>query len=654
MTSPVRYDLDEEYRNALNRDASKESRLFSISHLNFMYPLDELVLDDEEDVEIRIAALECLELGGYTLYELDIDDLPKELALAVIGKYYFLESLRDIALNHPDEDYRLAALENKSLNDEETLKHIILNESSSRLRVAAARHPSLNDSEFLESIALNDNDAYLRQAAVSNYSTRNPEVLEKIIKEDDEDFVRISALENLVFKYNLFYPYSNRKFNFKRKFDRIAWDLINFNEDIIFNELNTDDEIRDLLVFDLLESIFTNSVNEHYDELRDNLIEYYERILSCLEKHNPFVDLDNDSKLDENGEFKKEVYDNLNLQYGDMRQLAIIKSHYDYGYDRLNGFLEDLRSLDFNSYLNESNEEKTPSLGPIEESFFIDLAYDDSNCEIVKLAIEALRDNDVLMDFIRNGKTKDIKRTAIKRSTDLPSLVDMAVNRIDTDIYEANLYDDDWVCDCICDDLDHYSMIFHTYDFYVHDLKWFERLFDNRLQSIYYDAIAEHYYRDSLSYCLFKRIKNYLDLAYILRNTRSYMLRDLIVYKIENPIVLAYIALNAIDERVRYAAYGRIGAKAILKYVYLKSEDFRIRLLYLSNGDDNDILRDAFLNEENDVLRKSILDNDHFKISPEIIGHCIEEESSIASYAENKFAKQFLDYRLLNRKFNKQ
>ena len=315
--------------------------------------------------------------------------------------------------------------------------------------------------------------------------------------------------------------------------------------------------------------------------------------------------------------------------------------------------MEDLRALDFDSYQNELNEEKTPSSGPIEESFFIDLAYEDSKCEIVKLAIEAIRDNDVLMDFIRNGKTKDIRRTAIKRSTDLPSLVDMAVNRADKDVYEANLYDDDWVCDCISNDLDHYSMIFNSYDFYVHDLKRYERLFDNRLESIYYDAIAERYYRDSLSYCIFKRISNYLDLIYILMNTRSYILRDLIVYKIENPVLLAYIALNAIDERVRYTAYGRIESKAILKYVYLNSEDFRIRLLYLSKGDDNDILREAFFNEDNDVLRKSILDNDHFKISPDVIERCIEEESSIASYAENKFSKQFVDYRLLNKKFNK-
>ena len=124
--------------------------------------------------------------------------------------------------------------------------------------------------------------------------------------------------------------------------------------------------------FDLLETIFTSSVNEHYDELRDNLIEYYENILISLKKHNPFVDLNNNPKLDEDGEFKKEVYDDLNIQYGDIRQLAIIKSHYDYSYDRLNGFLEDLRALDFDSYQNESNEEKTPSSGPIEESFFID------------------------------------------------------------------------------------------------------------------------------------------------------------------------------------------------------------------------------------------------------------------------------------------
>jgi hypothetical protein len=73
-----------------------------------MHPLDELVLDDEEDVEIRIAALDCLELGGYTLYEIDIDDVPHELALAVISKYYFSDTLSEVALSHRDDDFRLA------------------------------------------------------------------------------------------------------------------------------------------------------------------------------------------------------------------------------------------------------------------------------------------------------------------------------------------------------------------------------------------------------------------------------------------------------------------------------------------------------------------------------------------------------------------
>ena len=91
--------------------------------------------------------------------------------------------------------------------------------------------------------------------------------------------------------------------------------------------------------------------------------------------------------------------------------------------------------------------------------------------------------------------------------------------------------------------------------------------------------------------------------------------------------------------------------ESILKYVYLNSEDFRIRLLYLSNSDDNELLNEAFLNEENEVLLRSILDNPHFAISPKVIEHCIDEDSSIASYAEMKFAKQFIDYRMLNRKF---
>ena len=100
MTLPVIYDLDEEYENALNKDADKESRLFSISHLDFRHPLDELVLDENEDTDIRIAALDCLGIFKNTIYEIDIDKVPKELALAIIEKYDFNHPLNQIALNH--------------------------------------------------------------------------------------------------------------------------------------------------------------------------------------------------------------------------------------------------------------------------------------------------------------------------------------------------------------------------------------------------------------------------------------------------------------------------------------------------------------------------------------------------------------------------
>ena len=82
--SIINYDLDEEHRNALDKEASKESRLFSISLLDGFHPLDELVLDEEEDLDIRIAALDCLDIFGCTLYELDIDKLqsisPKQIS----------------------------------------------------------------------------------------------------------------------------------------------------------------------------------------------------------------------------------------------------------------------------------------------------------------------------------------------------------------------------------------------------------------------------------------------------------------------------------------------------------------------------------------------------------------------------------------------
>ena len=138
-----------------------------------------------------------------------------------------------------------------------------------------------------------------------------------------------------------------------------------------------------------------------------------------------------------------------------------------------------------------------------------------------------------------------------------------------------------------------------------------------------------------------------------MKHTRSFALRDLIIYKISNPIFLAYIALKATDERIRYIAFGRIESKVILKHVYLNTEDFRIKYLYLSKSNDNETLNEGFLKEDNDVLHKAIIDNPHFKIAPEVVEYCIENNSYISSYAENKFAKQFVDYRLMNKKFRK-
>ena len=646
MIVPVEYDLDEEYRNALNKDADKQSRLISISRLNFMHPLDELVLDDEEDVEIRIAALDCLELGGYTLYDIDIDDVPKELALAVIDKYYFSDTLSEVALSNRDDDFRLAAVKNRKLEDEDTLRHIIEYESNSQLRAAAASHPFLNDGKFLESIALNDDDVNVRAAAASNYSIQNIETLKKIIS-DDEDIVRISALKNLVSKYLLFYPSSNRKYDFKRKFDKVSRYLIGWREDNIPKEMNNDMGIVDYLDFELLRKIYRHSTFEEYDDLRDDLIEYLEKILLNCEKYNPF-----DEGNMKNGLFKKELYDDLKIVYGDERELALYQIGYEGCTGELKYHLDYLKSLDYNSYIEKSNSSKNDYSieKPIDESFFIDLASEDYNPEIVRLALEAISDNCFLMKFAERGQTRDIIETAFKGLTDSILLVDLAINRVDYDIHEANFYDEDWICDYISNNLDDFDSL-NTYDFYSHDLKHYSRLFDNRLESHYYDMVAEHYYRDTLSYCIFKKIQNYFDLIHVLKYTRSFALRDLIIYKIDNPIVLADIALNAIDERIRYVAFGRIRLESILKYVYLNSEDFRIKLLYLSNSDDNEILNEAFLKEENDVLCRSILDNPHFVISPKVIEHCIGEDSSIASYAERKFAKQFVDYRLLNRKF---
>ena len=647
MTLPAIYDLDEEYENALNRDADKESRLFSISHLDFMHPLDELVLDENEDTDIRIAALDCLGIFKNTIYEIDIDKVPKELALAIIEKYDFNHPLNQIALNHKDVDYRLKALENRFMDDEDVLKNIIENESNSKLRSAAAKHKSLNDREFLERIALNDEDKYVRSAAASNYSTQNIEVLTKIIEEDKEDIVRISALKNLIFKYNLYYPQSNKKYNFKRKFDKISRNMIRWEEDYIPNELHNDENIGIILDLDMLHSIFRSSLFEDYDKLRDNLIEYFERILVYFEKYNPFEE----GKLEDES-YNKTLYDKFKLQYGDIRRLSLYQLAYDGRIGDFKYYLDYLKSLKIDMDDFESSEESSTEK-IIEESYFIELANNDPNLEIVRLALEGIRDNTVLNKFATKGQTVDIIKTAIKRMTDTTLLADMAINRIDLDIQEPKLYDDEWVCDYISEDVMEQGYSFYSYDFYSHDLKFYKRLFDNRLESVYYDAIAEVYYKDTLPYCIFKKIKNYFDLIFILKYTHSFALRDLIIYKISNPIILAYIALKATDERIRYAAFGRIESKVILKYVYLNSEDFRIKNLYLSKSYDNDALNEAFLKEENDVLRKSILDNPYFKIAPETMEYCIEKDSYISSYAENKFPKQFINYRLINKKFRK-
>ena len=647
MTLPAIYDLDEEYENALNKDADKESRISSIRKLDFTYPLDELVLDDEEDADIRIEALNCLDLSKTTLYEIDIDKVPKKLALAIIEKYYFTNPLNQIALNHKDVDYRLKALENRFIKDETVFKHIIETESNSKLRSAAANHQNFNDSRYLENLALNDEDKYVRSAAASNYSTQKVDILKKIIEDDDEDIVRISALKNLVFKYNLYYPQSNKKYSFKRKFDKISRAMIRWGDDFIPNELHNDENIGIVLDLDRLHSIFWSSLTEDYEKLIVNLIEYLERILFYFEKHNPFEE----EKLEDES-YKKTLYEDLNLTNGDIRSLFFYQSKYEGRIGDLKYYLDYLKSLYINmDELESSDESSTEKL--IEESYFIELTYNEPNPEIVRLALEGISDNTILNKFATKGQTEDIIKTAVKRMTDTILLADMAINRIDYDIQEPNFYDDDWVCDYISENMMNDDYSFSYYDFYSHDLKYFKRHFDNRLESFYYHEISEVYYRDTIPECLFKKIKNYFDLISILKHTRSIALRDLIIYNITNPIFLAFIALKAADEGIRYIAFGRIESKVILKHVYLNTEDFRIKYLYLSKSNDNETLNEGFLKEDNDVLHKAIIDNPHFKIAPEVVEYCIENDSYISSYAENKFAKQFVNYRLMNKKFRK-
>ena len=641
--SIINYDLDEEYKNALDKEAEKESRLFSISLLDFTHPLDILVLDDEEDLDIRIAALDCLDLFKYTIYDIDIYKVPKELALAVIERLDSETKLKEIVLNHPDPDYQLKALENKYLKDEDLLKYVIENKMDSRLRSAAAKHPNLNDSTFLENLALNDEDKYVRQAAVSNYSTRDISTLKEIIR-DDEDIVRISALENLVFKYNLFYPSSNKKYTFKKKFNKISEAIIKFYEDSVPKNMN-DEEIADLMDFDLLKNIYINSIYEDYEEIRENLIEYLESNLFYFEKYNPFDDKDEDES------FKKKLYDDLKIVFGDERSLFLYQIAYDNRRGNLKYYLDDLKDLEIDFEDSDSYSEYSPSDKPIDENYFINLAYNDSNEEIVRLALEAISDNSVLLDFIDDEKPLAIRKTAIKRLTDMPSLVGLAINHIDKDIQEAQFFNLDWICKYVIKYENYFASIgFNIFDFYENDFIFYERSFDNRLNSSFYNEIAEFYYKDSFSYCLFKKIKNYFDLIYILKNTHSYALRDLIIYNINNPIILADLALNAIDERIRYTAFGRINSKSILKFIYSRTDDFRIKLLYISNIDDSDILEYAFLNEENDVLRRTALENSSFEISPQIIEHCIDERSYISSLVEKKFAKHFVNYRSINKK----
>lgn len=114
-------------------------------------------------------------------------------------KSFNQEKIIDIAKNDPNWHVRLEAVEN--IDDENVLKGIVKDELASAVAVKAMER--INDKEFLTDICLNYPDSHLRLATINRLSDESmlskdelSSLLEKMLLNDSDDFVLKSICEN--------------------------------------------------------------------------------------------------------------------------------------------------------------------------------------------------------------------------------------------------------------------------------------------------------------------------------------------------------------------------------------------------------------------------------------------------------------------------
>lgn len=114
-------------------------------------------------------------------------------------KSYSNEKIIDLAKNDPDWHVRLVAVEN--IDDETILKDILNVELTSAVAVKAMEQ--IKDKEFLADICLNNPDSHLRLACINRISDESllskdelSSLLEKMLLNDSDEFVLKSVCEN--------------------------------------------------------------------------------------------------------------------------------------------------------------------------------------------------------------------------------------------------------------------------------------------------------------------------------------------------------------------------------------------------------------------------------------------------------------------------
>lgn len=121
------------------------------------------------------------------------------LRIELIKRSYNQEKIIDMAKNDPDWQVRLAAVEN--IQDENVLKGILEEELTPAVAIKAMEH--INDKEFLTDICLNNPDSHLRLATINRISDESllskeelSSLLEKMLLNDSDVFVLKSICDN--------------------------------------------------------------------------------------------------------------------------------------------------------------------------------------------------------------------------------------------------------------------------------------------------------------------------------------------------------------------------------------------------------------------------------------------------------------------------